>query len=119
MTFYFQISGIHNSIDKEKHKKCSSNNSISECSTQVSDRLAHKECDDCKSDNKDDLVDNFDNISFDKEANSIVPIFSNLNLESNSQNGESSHIKKHHPSLTLELKKAYDFNPSSPSWSKR
>jgi len=112
------ITSIHNSI--EKHKKSLSNSSITESpslvggsslvvgdsSPEVGDSFARGECDSCEEDSLQISERNISN-------NSIVL---NLNIRSNDSKAQNVENKKH-PSLTLELQKAYDFNPTS--WSKR
>jgi hypothetical protein len=91
-----------------KHNKFSPNKSVRDSSPEVGDSSAKKAYDIFSSENK---------IRSNKEDNILVPIFSNLNLNSKAQNGENLFNKKHHPSLTLELTKA--FSPSSTPWNKR
>jgi len=91
------ITGIHNSIE---------NSSFSE---SFPTSFAEKSCDTLDSDCK---------LPANKEYSQLVPNMSNLSLEPGTENAERR-AKKPHPSLTLELTKSYDFNPTAASWNKR
>ena len=109
----FQISGIHNNIDAEqpKQKKYSPKSSFGDSCGEVSSRPCDSLCSHSK-------------IPPNEEFRHLLPTLTSLSLESESRaesgenegNGEWQN-KNPHPSLTLELTKAYDFNPSS--WNKR
>ena len=88
-----------------KNKK-SSNSSFSE---SFPTSFAEKSCDTSDSDCK---------LPANKEYSQLVPNMSNLSLEPGTENAERR-AKKPHPSLTLELTKSYDFNPTAASWNKR
>ena len=98
-----QISGIHNSIEKSKSKKCTSNKSISEWSSE--------------SDAKNVLCDDKTcDISEAKAQSSWVPTMTHEAVEGKEANGS---CRKNVSSLKLDLSKAYEFTPPSPSWNNR
>ena len=116
---FFQISGIHNSIENSKQKKCLSNNSISDSSSEID--ISQKACDNrednMKEENKeskDDDDENYNTMNCITVSNSKI-----FNLESQEKNCQYFAKRKNTPSLTLDLKKSYEFSPSSPSWNRR
>ena len=94
--FIFQISGIHNNIEKTKQRN------INDCEEEINsnyDSVDGKVCD-----NDADIFE-------EKAPKSRVPTISE-------ENGNSSR-RMNVSSLKLELRKSYEFTPASPSWSNR
>ena len=63
---------------------------------------------------KDDDDENYNTMNCITVSNSKI-----FNLESQEKNCQYFAKRKNTPSLTLDLKKAYEFSPSSPSWNRR
>ena len=119
---HFQISGIHNSIENSKHKKCPSNKSISDCSSDKDANIGKKACDNRKENRKKENKESkeVDDEKDDAIDSPTVPNLTTLNLESEEIKEKSFAKRKTAPSLTLDLKKSYEFSPSSsPSWNRR
>jgi hypothetical protein len=112
-----QISSIHSSIEAEqpKQKKYSHESSFGDSCGEGSSNAAAKPGDNLCSHSKKQHNEGFSHL--------LAPLASlSLESESRAESGENEgngewENKKSHPSLTLELTKAYDFNPSS--WNKR
>jgi len=107
------INVIQNSIDKSKPNKCPLYDSIRNGHDAIIacdkyDKSIEKE-------NKEKVVDQCgsQNKMLNQEEMGIVPNLATLVLESENV------AKRSHPPLTLELKKAYEFSPTSMSWNNR
>jgi len=87
------ISGIHNSIEKSNSKKCPSVDSARECFGDITASVDDNYCDNSE------------------EEDEGVPMLSTFDAKE-----ENVSNRKNAPMLTLELKKAYEFSPSSSTW---